>query len=121
MDRTLTWLLARVKIVLPLTDNQQRVAPIQLPLPTEDADELTPIVTIFSIGVLLMIPVLWAFDLLSGRTVFVVTFIWYLICSEVFAPSQPGRMWWRWQRNIKLGGWTILAFIIYERVAPVFG
>lgn len=72
---------------------------------------------VFGIGLL---AVLWAGDLVSLRTAVVVSFLWLLVSSEVFAPGDPDSGWWRRLQWLKAGGWLALSYIIFERMAQVF-
>jgi hypothetical protein len=69
---------------------------------------------------LLVAPVvLWQVDLFSIRTYFIASFLWFLISSEVFAPQEPDVRWWARLRWVKLVGWIVLAYIIFERVNAI--
>lgn len=72
---------------------------------------------VFGIGLL---AILWATSLVSLRTAVVVSFLWLLVSSEVFAPQDPDSGWWRRLQWIKAGGWLALSYIIFERMAQVF-
>jgi len=56
---------------------------------------------------------------LTGRTYFIVSFVWLLVSSEVFAPAEPEVSWWAQLRWVKAGGWIVLGYIVFERVAAV--
>jgi hypothetical protein len=63
--------------------------------------------------------VLWLIGMLSVRTYVVVSFIWILAGSEVFAPASPESSWWRRLQWVKTVGWVALAFVLVERVMAV--
>ena len=63
--------------------------------------------------------VFWTVGESSLRSYFILAFIWFLISSEVFAPSEPETVWWRRLRWIKAAGWLVLMYIISERVMAV--
>lgn len=62
---------------------------------------------------------LLAVEQFSGRTYFVTCFVGFLVISEVFTPAEPEKRWWRRLLWIKLVGWAVFLFIIYERVVAV--
>jgi len=67
-----------------------------------------------------ILPVLfWMVGEFSLRSYFILAFIWFLISSEVFAPSEPETVWWRRLRWIKAAGWLVLVYITGERVMAV--
>lgn len=65
--------------------------------------------------------VLWLADLFSIRTYFIVSFTWLLISSEVFAPADPEMVWWHRLQWVKVAGWLVLVFIVFERVVAAVG
>lgn len=62
---------------------------------------------------------LWAAGMADVRTHFVVSFIWLLALAELYAPSDPDSVWWRRLAWLKIAGWLVLGFIVYERVMAV--
>lgn len=89
--------------------------------PTVTRDRLPSFLLVFSVFVVLSPVVLLAFGLFSIRTYFIACFVWFLIASEVFVPSEPAGSWWARLRWLKLLGWVILAVIVFERVTAVLG
>lgn len=72
------------------------------------------------IGVILALPLfLITTEQFSLRRCYVLSFLWFLISSEIFAPSDPKTTWWTRLKWIKLLGWIVFAFIIAERFAAV--
>lgn len=57
----------------------------------------------------------------SIRTYFLLAFVWFLVCSEVFAPREPEFVWWSRLQWVKLGGWIVLVYIVYERILAIVG
>lgn len=72
---------------------------------------------LFAIGAL---GVLAAIDLVSLEQYAVAAFIWLLVSSEVYAPTDPDSAWWGRLQWIKAGGWVVLAYVVFQRVAGVF-
>lgn len=69
---------------------------------------------------LALLPVLfWTIGEFSLRSYFILGFVWFLITSEVFAPSEPETVWWQRLRWIKAAGWLVLVYIIAQRVTAV--
>jgi hypothetical protein len=52
-------------------------------------------------------------------TYFVLAFVWLLISSEVFAPTDGESIWWIRVQRLKIGGWVVFAYILFQRVATV--
>lgn len=74
-----------------------------------------------AIGAFLIIApiVLWALDFYSARTYFIVTFIWFLVCREIFALPDSESDWWDRIWWVKIVGWVILAYIVFERAVAI--
>lgn len=71
-------------------------------------------------SVVMVLPVfLWILELLSVQIYFILSFIWLLVSSEIFAPEQRMNGWWGWLQLLKLIGWIGLAYIVIERVVLV--
>lgn len=71
-------------------------------------------------GVILGLPLfLVTTEQFSLRTYFVLCFLWFLISSEIFAPSDPKTRWWSRLKWIKILGWVVFAAIIAERFAAI--
>ena len=87
--------------------------------PTVTRYRLPAFLLVFTAFVVLSPVVLLAFGLFSIRTYFVACFLWLLIASEVFVPSDPAGSWWARLRWLKLVGWVILAIVVFERVTAV--
>lgn len=69
---------------------------------------------------MITIPVLlWSIERLSIRGYFILCFIWFLVTSEIFAPTEPETLWWKRLKWLKAAGWLILVYIVGERVAAV--
>lgn len=64
---------------------------------------------------------LWIVGRLSLGTYLTLSFVWLLIISEVFAPSEVDERWWRRLRWLKIGGWAVVAYFVTQRVLPVIG
>lgn len=76
-------------------------------------------VLVFAIFVIISPVALWLTDLFTARTYFVTCFVWLLITSEVFVPTDSKAVWWRRLQWIKAGGWVILTYIVFERVVTI--
>lgn len=76
---------------------------------------LLTLLTLVTVSPLLLLAVS-TFDV---RTYFVVSFLWLLISSEVFAPSDPESVWWRRLQWVKVAGWLVFAYIVFERIVAV--
>jgi len=76
-------------------------------------------VLVVAVFVALLPVALWTAGRFSVRTYFLISFVWFLIVSEVFAPAEPETNWWRQLRWIKLLGVLVLCYIVAERVAVV--
>lgn len=72
---------------------------------------------VFALGAL---GVLAAVGLVSLEQYAVYAFLWLLVSSEVYAPPDPGSAWWRRLQWVKAGGWVVLAYVVFERLAAVF-
>ena len=71
-------------------------------------------------GVILALPLfLVLVEQFSVRSYYILCFLWFLISSEIFAPSDPKTLWWSRLKWIKALGWLIFAVIIAERFATV--
>jgi hypothetical protein len=71
-------------------------------------------------GVIVTLPLfLVTTEQFSLRLYYVISFLWFLISSEIFAPSDPKTPWWNRLKWIKLVGWIIFALIIAERFAAI--
>lgn len=81
--------------------------------------KLRHFLSVFILFLLLSPIVLWAIELFSVRTYFIVSFVWLLICSEVFAPTDLETIWWRRLQWLKAGGWIVFIYIVVERVIAV--
>lgn len=69
---------------------------------------------------ILLSPVaLQLFGLFSLDLYFVVSFVWFLSTSEVFAPRSPEVEWWAWVQWIKAGGFVVLAYVVTQHVMTV--
>ncbi len=55
----------------------------------------------------------------SVETYFVLAFVWLLISSEVFAPVDGESVWWVRLRWVKVGGWVVFAYLLFQRVTTV--
>ena len=67
-----------------------------------------------------MLPfVLWSIGHLAAKPYAVVVLIWLFASSEVFAPTSPDTIWWRRLQWIKIAGWIVLVYILFERVTTV--
>lgn len=62
---------------------------------------------------------LWYLGQFSVRAYFVVSLLWVLISSEIFAPENPDTTWWTRLQWIKLVGVLVLAYIVFERAMAV--
>ena len=72
------------------------------------------------VAFLALLPILfWSLGEFSLRSYFILAFVWFLITSEVFAPTEPETVWWRRLRWIKAAGWLVLVYIVAERVTAV--
>lgn len=77
---------------------------------------------LFFTSVILVAPAILKFlDLFSIRTYFLLSFIWLLISSEVFAPADPDTDWWGYVTWLKVIGWVVLVLIVAERVLLAVG
>ncbi len=71
-------------------------------------------------GIILALPlILISTERFSLRAYYVISFLWFLISSEIFAPSDPKTPWWSRLKWIKLLGWIVFALIIAERFAAI--
>lgn len=68
--------------------------------------------TVFSV-------VLWTVGVVDIETYFVVSFLTLLITSELFAPTTHDSIWWDRLQWVKVGGWIVLAYILFNRVVAV--
>lgn len=80
----------------------------------QDRFRLFVVTLVAFLGVLPVI--FWSLGEFSLRSYFILGFVWFLITSEVFAPSEPETVWWRRLRWVKAAGWLVLAYIVGERV-----
>lgn len=64
--------------------------------------------------------VLAALDIVALRTYAVSAFLCLLVTSEVYAPADPDSVWWGRLQWVKAGGWIVLGYVVFERVAAVF-
>lgn len=55
-------------------------------------------------------------DSLTVRSYIVLSFVWLLITSEVFVPTDPTAAWWDRLKWAKVVGWLALAYIVFERI-----
>lgn len=76
-------------------------------------------VLVFAVFLLVSPVVLWTVGLLTARTYFIACFVWLLISSEVFVPTDPDAVWWSRLQWVKAVGWVVLAYIVFERVIAV--
>lgn len=65
--------------------------------------------------------VLIVIDFFSVQTYFVVSFIWFLISREVFGLSDSENPWLGRLKWVKLAGWMVFVYIVFERVVAVLG
>jgi hypothetical protein len=63
--------------------------------------------------------VLSMLDRFSIDAYFVLAFVWLLISSEVFAPTDGESTWWVQVQRLKIGGWVVFTYILFQRVATV--
>lgn len=75
------------------------------------------LIATLSIGFLLLMT-LMAITRFSIRTYFILVFISLLITSEIFAPVDAKTAWWRRVQIVKVVGWIIFGYIIFERISP---
>jgi hypothetical protein len=75
--------------------------------------------SVFGIVVISLPIALWLLGRFSLRTYFLFSFIWLLISSEVFAPTDPDSGWWDLVTVVKLAGWAIFVYIITNQILTV--
>ena len=63
--------------------------------------------------------VLEAFDIFARGTYVICSFFWFLVCTEVFVPSGRHGGWWHRIAWLKPVGWIAVAYVVFDRVAPV--
>ena len=86
--------------------------------PTQQRFPQTFIVAL--VGFLVVSPfVLRALDLFTFRRYVVLSFVWLLIISEVFEPSQPESVWWKGLVFVKIAGWLVVGYIVVERFTTI--
>lgn len=73
----------------------------------------------FIVVVVVLPLLLWLFEEFSPRAYFLFAFLWLLISSELFAPTEPESKWWDRLQIVKLVGWIIFIYIISERFLVV--
>lgn len=74
---------------------------------------------VFFVVVLAIPLLLWLFGEFTLRAYYVFAFLWLLISSELFAPTEPESKWWDWLQVVKIAGWVIFIYIISERFLVV--
>jgi hypothetical protein len=89
------------------------------PLPEFEDRRFRQFLSTFVLFLLVTPVILWQADLFSIQTYFIVSFLWFLISSEIFAPQEPNARWWVRLRWIKLVGWIVFVYIIFDRVNAV--
>lgn len=71
-------------------------------------------------GVVLGLPLfLVTLEQFSLRAYYVISFLWFLVSSEIFAPSDPKTHWWNRLKWIRLLGWILFGLVIAERFATI--
>jgi prolipoprotein diacylglyceryltransferase len=74
---------------------------------------------VFGIVTAILPVVLWSIGQLTLRSYCVVVLVWLLISSEVFAPKSSDIQWWNRLKWVKLAGWIVLGYIVFERITAV--
>ncbi len=107
-----------IQRVSPVTMQTLKATQAQLSLQEFMETTPRPVALGFGLGMLVALATLFVFGRLSLRSLFIVSFLWLLVCSEVFITSYDATFSdnLRW---IKVGGWVILAYIVFERVTAV--
>lgn len=108
-----TWLQRVTPMVVSSREGQSLRPEIQV-----KSESFRSFLSVFVVGLALIVPVLWTIGLFTVRTVFILCFVWLLISSELFAPTTP-TTWWRRLRWVKAGGWVVMAYIVFERIVAV--
>lgn len=72
------------------------------------------------IAFLLFAPiVLQVSGLFSPELYFVVSFVWFLSLSEVFAPENAAAQWWRRVQWVKFAGFVVLTYVVTQHVTAI--
>ncbi|MDS0255542.1 hypothetical protein [Haloarcula argentinensis] len=61
---------------------------------------------------------LWTVGITAIQIHLVAMFLALLVTSELFPPVADER-WWRWLLLIKLVGWLVTLYVLFERVSSV--
>lgn len=73
---------------------------------------------LLTLTVALLTPiVLWGLDRWSLPLYAVITFIWLAICYELFVPANPDSVWWNRVKWVRIAGWLIVGYIVFEDIA----
>lgn len=74
-----------------------------------------------SFGLLLAVfsIVLWLVGSADVETYYIITFLIFLVTSELFAPTSHDSMWWNRLQWLRVGGWVVLGYILFNRVVAV--
>lgn len=90
-------------------------------IPKVKENRFSQFVLLSTLFVLVSPAALWLLDVFSIRSYFLLSFVWLLISSEVFAPTDPDTKWWEYVLWIKVIGWLVLILIVVERGYLVVG
>jgi hypothetical protein len=61
---------------------------------------------------------LWAVGITGVQIYLVAMFLALLVTSELFPPVGD-EQWWRWLLLIKLVGWLVTLYVLFERISGV--
>ncbi|EMA21605.1 hypothetical protein [Haloarcula marismortui] len=61
---------------------------------------------------------LWAVGITGAEIYLVAMFLALLVTSELFPPVAD-EQWWRWLLLVKLAGWLVTLYVLFERVSGV--
>lgn len=75
---------------------------------------------VFFVPFLVLLPlVLLEFGRFTLRAYVLASFVWLLVTSEVFAPTDGTPTWWTRLRGIRAVGWLVAVWILFQRVMAV--
>lgn len=92
------------------------VSSMSMPVPTQNRFQWF-LVSFVTLGIVSSVA-LWVVGITSIQIYLVAMFLALLVTSELF-PPLANEQWWRWLQLVKVLGWLVTLYVLFERVSGV--